>query len=97
MSATGNDDSRKAITIVNERGLHARASAKLVEIASRWPETTDIRVAKGDREVDGRSILDLMMLGAARGDEIVLIVGGEDAPAALAEIAQLVETGFGEE
>ena len=64
---------------------------------SRWPEATDIRVAKGDREVDGRSILDLMMLGAARGDEIMLIVDGEDAPAALAEIAELVETGFGEE
>ena len=41
-------------------------------------------MAKGDREVDGRSILDLMMLGAARGDEIMLIVDGEDAPAALA-------------
>ena len=88
---------RKAITIVNERGLHARASAKLVEVASRWPDATEIRVAKGEREVDGRSILDLMMLGAARGDEIMLIVEGEDAPAALAEIAQLVETGFGEE
>ena len=90
-------DTRKAITIVNERGLHARASAKLVEVASRWPDETQIRVAKGEREVDGRSILDLMMLGAARGDDITLIVDGEDAPAALAEIAQLVETGFGEE
>lgn len=88
---------RRTLTIVNERGLHARASAKLVEIASRWPETTDIRVAKGERAVDGRSILDLMMLGAARGDEIVLIVEGEDAPAAMAELAGLVETGFGEE
>jgi phosphocarrier protein len=90
-------DTRKAITIVNERGLHARASAKLVEVASRWPETTEIRVAKGEREVDGRSILDLMMLGAARGDEITLIVEGEDAPAAMSEIAALVENGFGEE
>ncbi|WP_370179494.1 HPr family phosphocarrier protein [Alteriqipengyuania sp.] len=90
-------DTRKAITIVNERGLHARASAKLVEVASRWPDATEIRVAKGEREVDGRSILDLMMLGAARGDEIMLIVEGEDAPAAMAELSQLVETGFGEE
>ena len=88
---------RRAITIVNERGLHARASAKLVELASRWPETTEIRVAKGERVVDGRSIIDLMMLGAARGDEITLIVEGEDAPAAMAELAELVETGFGEE
>ena len=88
---------RRTITIVNERGLHARASAKLVEVASRWPETTKIRVAKEDRVVDGRSILDLMMLGAARGDEIALIVEGEDAPAAMAELAELVETGFGEE
>lgn len=90
-------DTRKAITIVNERGLHARASAKLVEVASRWPDATEIRVAKGEREVDGRSILDLMMLGAARGDEIMLIVEGEDAPAAMAELSQLVETGFGED
>ena len=90
-------EERRTITIVKERGLHARASAKLVEVASRWPETTDIRVAKEEREVDGRSILDLMMLGAARGDEITLIVQGEDAPAAMDEIASLVETGFGEE
>lgn len=90
-------DTRKAITIVNERGLHARASAKLVEVASRWPDATEIRVAKGEREVDGRSILDLMMLGAARGDEIMLIVEGDDSPAAMAELSQLVETGFGEE
>ena len=88
---------RKTITIVNQRGLHARASAKLVEVTTRWPETTEIRVAKDGRAVDGRSILDLMMLGAARGDEIELIVAGEDAEAAMAEIAQLVETGFGEE
>ena len=90
-------DTRKVITIVNERGLHARASAKLVEVASRWPDATTIRVAKGEREVDGRSILDLMMLGAARGDEITLIVEGEDAPAAMDEIATLIESGFGEE
>ena len=84
---------RKTITI----GLHARASAKLVEVTTRWPEATEIQVAKDGRAVDGRSILDLMMLGAARGDEIELIVAGEDAEAAMAEIAQLVETGFGEE
>ena len=88
---------RKTITIVNQRGLHARASAKLVEVTTRYPEATDIRVGKDGREVDGRSILDLMMLGAARGDEVELIVAGEDAPAAMAEIAQLIETGFGEE
>ncbi|MBY8336388.1 HPr family phosphocarrier protein [Alteriqipengyuania sp. NZ-12B] len=88
---------RKTITIVNQRGLHARASAKLVEVTTRWPEVTEIQVAKDGRAVDGRSILDLMMLGAARGDEIELIVAGEDAEAAMAEIAQLVETGFGEE
>ena len=96
MSASG-DTHRRTVTIVNERGLHARASAKLVELASRWSDATAIRVAKGEREVDGRSILDLMMLGAARGDDVVVIVEGEDAPAALAELADLVENGFGEE
>ncbi len=91
------EELRKTLTIVNQRGLHARASAKLVEVTTRYPETTDIRVGKDGREVDGRSILDLMMLGAARGDEVELIVSGEEAPAAMAEIAQLIETGFGEE
>ena len=75
---------RKTITIVNQRGLHARASAKLVEVTTRWPEATEIQVAKDGRAVDGRSILEL-------------IVAGEDAEGAMAEIAQLVETGFGEE
>ena len=50
-------EERRTITIVNERGLHARASAKLVEVASRWPETTDIRVAKEERDwVPGRRL-----------------------------------------
>ena len=90
-------EERRTITIVNERGLHARASAKLVEVASRWPETTDIRVAKEEREVDGRSILDLMMLGAAKGDTVTIRVAGDDAEAKLAELVALVEGKFGEE
>ena len=91
------EELRQTLTIVNQRGLHARASAKLVEVTTRFPEATSIQVGKEGRAVDGRSILDLMMLGAARGDEVELIVAGEDAPAAMAEIAQLIETGFGEE
>ena len=88
---------RKTITIVNQRGLHARASAKLVEVTTRWPEATEIQVAKDGRAVDGRSILDLMMLGAAMGDQITIKATGPDAAQALSQLVTLVEDKFGEE
>ena len=88
---------RQTLTIVNKRGLHARASAKFVGAVAALPETTQVRVAKGGNEAAGGSILGLMMLGAAKGDTVELIVSGDNAAEALSELAALVEDGFGED
>ena len=87
---------RQTVTIVNKRGLHARASAKFVGAVAALPDAAQVRVAKGGNEAAGGSILGLMMLGAAKGDEVELIVGGEGSDAVLAELVALVEDGFGE-
>jgi phosphocarrier protein len=88
---------RREVTIVNSRGLHARASAKFVNAVSLLPPGTQVRVAKGGNEAAGGSILGLMMLGAARGDTIEVIVSGERAPQVLDELCELVANGFGED
>lgn len=88
---------RKTITIVNQRGLHARASAKFVGAVAALPEGAKVRVAKDGNEAGGGSILGLMMLGAAKGDDVDLIVGGVNAEGVLAELSALIEDGFGEE
>lgn len=88
---------RQRVTIVNKRGLHARASAKFVGAVSALPQGAIVKVAKDGHEAAGGSILGLMMLGAARGDEVELIVDGEESEAALAELVALVEDGFGED
>ncbi|BDI60541.1 HPr family phosphocarrier protein [Qipengyuania nanhaisediminis] len=88
---------RKQVQIVNKRGLHARASAKFVGAVSALPEGASVRVAKGGNEAAGGSILGLMMLGAAKGDTVELIVEGENCEPVLEELAALVEDGFGEE
>ncbi len=87
---------RKQITVVNQRGLHARASAKFVGAVAEIPEGCAVRVAKGANEAGGGSILGLMMLGAAKGDTIEIIVSGTNADAVLAELSAMVEDGFGE-
>jgi phosphocarrier protein len=81
-------------TIVNPLGLHARAAAKFVRMASQFSAT--VRVAKGPRELDGKSILGLLLLGAARGSTIVIRTDGPDAQAAADSLAALVADGFGE-
>ena len=88
---------RKTITIVNQRGLHARASAKFVGAVAELPGVVDVRVSKGGNEAAGGSILGLMMLGAAKGDMIDVIVTGDNADTVLADLSALVENGFGEE
>lgn len=88
---------RRSCTIVNQRGLHARASAKFVNAVAALPEACDVRVAKDGNEAGGGSILGLMMLGAARGDMIEVIVKGNDAEAVLEELCALVDGGFGED
>lgn len=81
-------------TIVNPLGLHARAAAKFVRLASQFGAT--VRVAKGPRELDGKSILGLLLLGAAMGSTIVIRADGADAEAAAEALASLVAAGFGE-
>ncbi|KUO55779.1 MAG: serine kinase [Sphingomonadales bacterium BRH_c42] len=88
---------RRTLIIVNQRGLHARASAKFVNAVSQLPEGTRVRVAKDGNEAEGGSILGLMMLGAAKGDLIDLIVAGTNAEAVLGELASMIDDGFGEE
>lgn len=87
---------RKSIVVVNQRGLHARASAKFVNAVAELPEGCTVRVAKGDNEAAGGSILGLMMLGAAKGDTIEIMVAGENADAVMAQLSAMVEDGFGE-
>jgi phosphocarrier protein len=88
---------RQKVTIVNKRGLHARASAKFVGAVTALPDGTEVKVAKDGNEAAGGSILGLMMLGAAKGDEIEVIVAGENAEHVLGELVSLVGDGFGEE
>lgn len=87
---------RRSLTVVNQRGLHARASAKFVNIVAELPPGTSVRVAKDGHEAAGGSILGLMMLGAAKGDMIEVIVSGEESERVLATLAAMVEDGFGE-
>ena len=90
-------EARRTVTIVNQRGLHARASAKFVNAVSQLPEGCTVRVAKDGYEAAGGSILGLMMLGAARGDEIDVIVGGSGSEDVLIQLCALIDGGFGED
>jgi phosphocarrier protein len=85
----------REVRIRNQRGLHARASAKFVNLASEIDAA--IEVEKDGNRVCGTSIMGLMMLGAAKGDAIVIHVEGENAEEALAKLVALVEERFGEE
>lgn len=85
----------RTVQIVNKRGLHARASAKFVTLASGQPAA--VEVEKDGSKVAGTSIMGLMMLGAAKGDSIVIHVSGLGADSALEKLVDLVESGFGEE
>ena len=89
-------EARRQVTIVNKRGLHARASAKFVAAAAAM-EGCEVRVSKDGHSAAGGSILGLMMLGAAKGDTVELAVRGRKAEQRLAELVELVEGGFGED
>ena len=90
-------EARRAVTIVNQRVLHARASAKFVGKVAELPPDPRVRVIHGANEAAGGSILGLMMLGAARGNEIEIVVTGEDCEAVADELHALVGSGFGED
>jgi len=85
----------KILTIVNKRGLHARAAAKFVKLAGSFE--AEITLAKDGTEVSGLSIMGLMMLAAATGDQVVLSATGADADVALQTLGDLVRGRFREE
>jgi phosphocarrier protein len=86
---------RARVIIPNKKGLHARASAKIVEASSRFQ--SDIHVIKDGVSANGRSIMGLMMLAASMGKEVEITVQGPDAAEAMKAILALVEAKFGEE
>ncbi len=84
----------RTFLIVNSLGLHARAAAQLVQTANRY--RSDVRVEKDGMEVNGKSIMGVLTLAAARGSEIVVACEGEDAGDAMEALAAMIEAGFGE-
>lgn len=85
----------RQVQITNRRGLHARASAKFVTLASG--QAAEIEVEKDGSRVAGTSIIGLMMLGAAMGDSIRISATGADAERAVVALVELVEAKFGED
>ncbi len=86
---------KKGFTIVNRLGLHARAAAQLVQTANRFG--SDVIIVKDGEEVNGKSIMGILMLAAAQGSNILVQVNGDDAVQALEAIGKLIEDGFGED
>jgi len=86
---------QNAFTIVNKLGLHARASALFVKTASRF--ASDVRLAKDGVEVNGKSIMGIMMLAASKGVTVTLTVEGADELEAMRDLGDLIVNGFGEE
>ena len=90
-------EARQSVTIVNRRGLHARASAKFVGAVATLPDGVKVTVSKAPHSAAGGSILGLMMLGAAKGDTVEVAVEGDGADAVLADLIALIADGFGED
>ncbi len=84
------------LTIDNTLGLHARPAALFVQTANKYPDC-EIKVGKDGNVVNGKSIMGLMMLAAAQGNEITIEASGKDAQKALQELVELVKNKFGEE
>lgn len=83
------------VTIVNRKGLHARASAKFVKLAENYEAS--VTVTRDGQTVGGTSIMGLMMLAAGPGSQLFITAEGPEGPEALEALVTLVETGFGEE
>jgi phosphocarrier protein HPr len=85
----------RSVTVVNQLGMHARAAAKFVHLAGRF--AAQVRVARDQREMDGKSIMGILLLAAARGSTITISADGSDEADAVAALTALVESGFGED
>jgi phosphocarrier protein HPr len=84
----------RRFTIVNSLGLHARAAAQLVQLANRFK--AEVHVEKDGMQVNGKSIMGVLTLAAAKGSSIAVTVEGEDADTAMSALAKIIESGFGE-
>lgn len=82
------------LEIINRLGLHARAAAKLVHTSTRF--ASDIKVRKGNEEVDGKSILGILLLAAGKGSVITVTAAGKDEQEAVESIEQLINNKFDE-
>ena len=83
------------IIIINKLGLHARAASKLVNCASSWE--SQVWLKRGDREVNGKSIMGVLTLAASRGTQLTIKTDGEDENSAMADLQNLINGRFGEE
>jgi phosphocarrier protein HPr len=84
----------RSVTVVNQLGMHARAAAKFVHLASRFD--AHVTVARDSREMDGKSIMGLLLLAASRGSVVTITADGGDEREAVDALSELVTTGFGE-
>jgi phosphocarrier protein len=85
----------RSVTVVNELGMHARAAAKFVHLATRFQ--SHVRVARDGREMDGKSIMGILLLAAARGSTLTISATGADEGEAVDALIALVASGFGED
>ena len=85
----------QTVTVVNQLGMHARAAAKFVHLATRY--NARVNVSRDRREMDGKSIMGILLLAAARGSVITISAEGSDEHDAVAALAALVQSGFGED
>ncbi len=83
------------LEIINKLGMHARAAAQFVVLASKFH--SHIEIEKGSRRVNGKSIMGVMMLAAAKGSEITIIANGDDAEESIKTLTELVNNKFNEE
>ena len=84
----------QSVTVTNQLGMHARAAAKFVHLAGRFESR--VRVARDRREMDGKSIMGILLLAAARGTVITISADGADEEQAVRDLVALVASGFGE-
>jgi phosphocarrier protein HPr len=85
----------RSVTVVNQLGLHARAAARFVHLATRFE--SQIRVTRDSKVMDGKSIMGILLLAASRGTTITVSAEGPDEATAVQALVELVESGFGEE
>ena len=85
----------QSVVVVNQLGMHARAAAKFVHLATRFQ--AHVKVARDRREMDGKSIMGILLLTAARGSTITISAEGADEDDAVKALVALVSSGFGEE